>query len=105
VNVTITNCSVGPSITRYELQPDQGVRVNKILSLENDIKMALVVYSSEIGQLNQFYLCAGTGAFWTPVPVLFGQASSGFRMYLFEIFQFLLLPPIVTDFLMHASAN
>ena len=41
VNVTITNCSVGPSITRYELQPDQGVRVNKILSLENDIKMAL----------------------------------------------------------------
>ena len=41
VNVTITNCSVGPAITRYELQPEQGVRVNKILSLENDIKMAL----------------------------------------------------------------
>ena len=41
VNVTITNCSVGPAITRYELQPDQGVRVNKILSLESDIKMAL----------------------------------------------------------------
>ena len=41
VNVTITNCSVGPSITRYELQPEQGVRVNKILSLENDIKLAL----------------------------------------------------------------
>ncbi|SNU05596.1 DNA translocase FtsK [Lachnospiraceae bacterium] len=41
VNVTITNCSVGPSITRYELQPEQGVRVNKVLSLENDIKLAL----------------------------------------------------------------
>ncbi|MBR6402418.1 MAG: DNA translocase FtsK [Eubacterium sp.] len=41
VNVTITNCSVGPAITRYELQPEQGVRVNKILSLENDIKLAL----------------------------------------------------------------
>ena len=41
VNVTITNCSVGPAITRYELQPEQGVTVNKILSLENDIKMAL----------------------------------------------------------------
>ena len=41
VKVTITNCSVGPSITRYELQPEQGVRVNKIVSLENDIKMAL----------------------------------------------------------------
>ncbi|MBP3233007.1 MAG: DNA translocase FtsK [Eubacterium sp.] len=41
VNVTITNCSVGPSITRYELQPEQGVRVNRVLSLENDIKLAL----------------------------------------------------------------
>ena len=41
VNVTITNCSVGPSITRYELQPEQGVRVNKVLQLENDIKLAL----------------------------------------------------------------
>ena len=41
VKVKITDCSVGPSITRYELQPDQGVRVNKILSLENDIKLAL----------------------------------------------------------------
>lgn len=41
VKVTITNCDVGPSITRYELQPEQGVRVNKILSLENDIKLAL----------------------------------------------------------------
>ena len=41
VNVTITNCSVGPAITRYELQPEQGVRVGKIVSLENDIKMAL----------------------------------------------------------------
>ena len=41
VNATITNCSVGPAITRYELQPEQGVRVNKILQLENDIKLAL----------------------------------------------------------------
>ena len=41
VNVTITNCSVGPAITQYELQPEQGVRVNRILSLENDIKLAL----------------------------------------------------------------
>ena len=41
VNVTITNCSVGPAITRYELQPEQGVRVKNILNLENDIKLAL----------------------------------------------------------------
>ena len=41
VKVAITNCSVGPSITRYELQPEQGVRVNRIVALENDIKLAL----------------------------------------------------------------
>ncbi len=41
VNVTITNCSVGPSITQYELLPEQGVKVSKILGLENDLKLAL----------------------------------------------------------------
>ncbi len=41
VNVTITNISVGPAVTRYELQPDIGVKVSKIVSLTNDIKMRL----------------------------------------------------------------
>ncbi len=41
VNVTITNISVGPSVTRYELQPEIGVKVSKIVSLTNDIKMRL----------------------------------------------------------------
>ncbi len=41
VNVTITNISIGPAVTRYELQPEIGVKVSKIVSLTNDIKMRL----------------------------------------------------------------
>ena len=39
--MSITNVSVGPSVTRYELQPEQGVKLAKIVSLSNDIKMRL----------------------------------------------------------------
>lgn len=41
VKVTITNISCGPSVTRYELQPEQGVKVSKIVSLADDIKLNL----------------------------------------------------------------
>ena len=41
VNVTITDISQGPAVTRYELLPEQGVKVSRILSLQDDIKMHL----------------------------------------------------------------
>ena len=41
VKVTITDISCGPSVTRYELQPEQGVKVSKIVSLSDDIKLNL----------------------------------------------------------------
>ena len=41
VKVTITDISQGPSVTRYELQPDQGVKVSKIVGLTDDIKLNL----------------------------------------------------------------
>lgn len=41
VHVTITNASVGPAVTRYELQPEQGVKVSRITSLADDIKLNL----------------------------------------------------------------
>ena len=41
VNVTVTDISQGPAVTRFELQPEAGVRVNKIVSLADDIKMNL----------------------------------------------------------------
>ena len=41
VNVTITNVSCGPTVTRYELQPEMGVKVSKIVNLADDIKLNL----------------------------------------------------------------
>ena len=43
VGVHVTNASCGPSVTRYELQPDQGVKVSKIVGLADDIKLNLAV--------------------------------------------------------------
>ncbi len=41
VHVTVTNVSCGPSVTRYELQPEMGVKVSKIVGLTDDIKLNL----------------------------------------------------------------
>lgn len=41
VNVTVTNVSCGPTVTRYELQPEQGVKVSRIVNLTDDIKLNL----------------------------------------------------------------
>ena len=41
VNVKVTNVSCGPSVTRYELMPEMGVKVSKIVSLADDIKLNL----------------------------------------------------------------
>ena len=41
VKVTITDISQGPAVTRYELQPEQGVKVSKIVGLSDDIKLNL----------------------------------------------------------------
>lgn len=43
VRVQVTNVSCGPSVTRYELTPDQGVKVSKIVALSDDIKLNLAV--------------------------------------------------------------
>lgn len=41
VKVTVTDISQGPSVTRYELQPEQGVKVSRIVGLADDIKLNL----------------------------------------------------------------
>ena len=41
VRVTITDISCGPTVTRYEMFPEQGTKVSKILSLTDDIKLNL----------------------------------------------------------------
>lgn len=46
VNVHVNNVSRGPTVTRYELSPEQGVKVSRIVSLSDDIKLNLA--ASEI---------------------------------------------------------
>ena len=41
VGVTVTNISCGPAVTRYELHPEQGVKVSRIVGLADDIKLSL----------------------------------------------------------------
>ncbi|MDO4620060.1 MAG: DNA translocase FtsK [Lachnospiraceae bacterium] len=46
VNARVINVTCGPTVTRYELQPEQGVKVARILNLQDDIKLNLA--ASEI---------------------------------------------------------
>ena len=46
VNVKVVNVSRGPTVTRYELQPEHGVKVSRIVNLQDDIKLNLA--TSEI---------------------------------------------------------
>lgn len=43
VGVTVTDATCGPTVTRYEILPDAGVKVNSIKSLSDDIKLSLAV--------------------------------------------------------------
>ncbi|NGP44204.1 DNA translocase FtsK [Bacillaceae bacterium SIJ1] len=41
VNATVVDSVQGPTVTRFELQPSPGVKVNKITNLQDDIKLSL----------------------------------------------------------------
>lgn len=48
IKAEVTNICRGPSVTRYELVPDAGVRINKITTLSDDIAMRLAATSVRI---------------------------------------------------------
>ncbi len=48
LSVKIINVSIGPNITKYELQPENGVKVSRFSSLSNDLAMALAATSIRI---------------------------------------------------------
>ena len=48
VSAKVENVSVGPTITRYELKPAEGVRVSKIANLADDIALSLAAESIRI---------------------------------------------------------
>ena len=48
VDAKVTNVTKGPTVTRYELQPNVGVKVSKILNLADDIALNLAAKSIRI---------------------------------------------------------
>lgn len=48
INVEMDEVSVGPSITRYALKPAEGVKLSRILGLQNDLSLALAAHPIRI---------------------------------------------------------
>lgn len=48
LNVKISNIHIGPNVTKYELQPELGVKVSRFSSLSNDIALALAAKAVRI---------------------------------------------------------
>ena len=48
VDAKVIQVSVGPAITRYELQPSPGVKVSRIISLSDDIALSMAATSVRI---------------------------------------------------------
>jgi DNA segregation ATPase FtsK/SpoIIIE, S-DNA-T family len=48
IQVEMDEVSIGPSVTRYALKPAQGVKLSKIVTLQNDLSLALAAKSIRI---------------------------------------------------------
>lgn len=48
INVEMDEISIGPSVTRYALKPAEGVKLSKIVGLQNDLSLALAAHPLRI---------------------------------------------------------
>ncbi|PIT96885.1 cell division protein FtsK [Candidatus Campbellbacteria bacterium CG10_big_fil_rev_8_21_14_0_10_35_52] len=48
VDVQVDEISIGPSVTRYALKPAEGVRLSKIIGLQNNLELALAAHPVRI---------------------------------------------------------
>lgn len=48
VNASITKAHVGPAVTKYEVYPEAGVKVSRILNLQDDLALALAAQDIRI---------------------------------------------------------
>ena len=48
INVEMDEITIGPSVTRYALKPAEGVKVSKIVGLQNDLSLALAAHPLRI---------------------------------------------------------
>lgn len=48
INVEMDEVSIGPSVTRYSLKPAEGIKVSRIVALQNDLALALAAHPIRI---------------------------------------------------------
>lgn len=48
INVEMDEISIGPTVTRYALKPAEGVRLSKIMALQNNLELALAAHPVRI---------------------------------------------------------
>lgn len=48
INVEMDEISIGPSVTRYALKPAEGVKLSRIVALQNDLSLALAAHPLRI---------------------------------------------------------
>jgi len=48
INVEMDEVSIGPTVTRYALKPAEGVKLNKITNLQNNLELALAAHPVRI---------------------------------------------------------
>ncbi len=48
INVEMDEISIGPSVTRYSLKPAEGIKLSKIVALQNDLALALAAHPLRI---------------------------------------------------------
>ena len=48
IDVEMDEVSIGPSVTRYALKPAEGVKISRILGLQNDLSLALAAHPLRI---------------------------------------------------------
>lgn len=48
IKAVVNNYVIGPCVTRYEIVPDIGVRVNSIVNIENDLKLTLAAIETRM---------------------------------------------------------
>jgi S-DNA-T family DNA segregation ATPase FtsK/SpoIIIE len=48
IDVEMDEVSIGPSVTRYALKPAEGVKISRILGLQNDLSLALAAHPIRI---------------------------------------------------------
>jgi len=48
INVEVVEVTIGPTVTRYAIKPPEGVKLSKILALQNDLALALAVQNIRI---------------------------------------------------------